>query len=211
MAVKTQGTIISIETARAATKAITGITNASPGVLTVVGNGYSNDDVVALDNIVGTVQLNKRAIIVSAEATDSITAKGVNTTNYGTYVSGGDSYKITLSGIGTVTGLPSLFTGTAPDIKTTHLLSVAEEKLQGLQDFGDFSMDILLDNADAGQAALRDAKEAQASKVFTIKLTDTKVAAFQAFVKSFSCTVAGNEAARATVQCSLQAAPSWFA
>lgn len=212
MAIKTQGTLLKIETARAAAKACTGLTNASPGVATVVGNGYTNGDVVAADSFAsGMFQANNRAFQVSAEATDSITLKGVDTTNYTPYSSGGNFYKLTMTAIGTIVAVPNLFDGTAPDIKTTYLLSVAEEKEQGLQDFGGFSMDILLDNSDTGQATLRSAKEKQTAVGFSIALTDGKIATFQATVKSFSCAVAANEVVRATVQCSLKAAPAWFA
>lgn len=210
MASKTQGTALSIETALASTKAITGITNANPAVATIVGNGYSDGDIIKITDVEGMVQLNNRAFIVASAATDSVTLKGIDSTNYSTYTSGGNSYKATMTAIGTVTGVTG-FDGTAPDIKTTHLLSTAEEKLQGLQDFGNITLDILLDNADSGQAEMRAAKTAQASKVFTILATDTKKACFLGFVKSFTFASPGNDVYKVTSQVSIQAEPAWFA
>jgi hypothetical protein len=210
-AIKTQGTVFSVETALAATKAISGATAANPVVVTATAHGYTNGDIVKIANVVGMVQLNSRAFVVANITTNSFELKGVNGTNYSAYVSGGDSFKATMTAVGTVDGLPSLFTGTAPDIKTTHLLSVAEEKLQGLQDFGDVSVSMLLDDVDTGQIAMQDAKEAQAAKVFTILLVDTKKACFVGFVKSYQVTGPQNDVFRATSSISLQAAPARFA
>jgi len=211
MAIKTQGTILSVETALASTKAITGATAANPVVVTATAHGYTNGDIVKVANVVGMVQLNNRAFVVANVTTNSFELKGVNGTNYTAYVSGGDSYKATMSAVGTVEGLPNMFTGTAPDIKTTHLLSVAEEKLQGLQDFGDMSMSMLLDTADTGQLAMQQAKEDQAEKVFTIALVNSTKACFVGFVKSYQVTAPQNDVFRATSSVSLKAAPSRFA
>jgi len=211
MASKTQGTTLSIETALAATKAITAATAANPVVVTATAHGYANGAVVKIANVVGMVQLNNRAFIVANQATNTFELKGVDGTLYDAYVSGGDSYLATMTAVGQVEGIPQLFTGTAPDIPVTHLLSIAEEKLQGLQDFGDAQFDMLLVNTDTGQTAMRSAKEAQAAKVFTILLTDTKKSCFVGFVKSFQVSSPKNDAYRASSTISIAAAPSWFA
>jgi hypothetical protein len=207
---KTQGTDLSVETARAAAKVISGITQALPAVVTSNGHGYANGDVVTLSSIVGMVQMNDRAVVVANVTTNSFECAGVDTTGYSTYVSGGSAYKVTETSVGTVTAIPQLFTGTAAEIDTTHLKSVAKEKIQGLEDFGDATIDILLDNNDVGQAKLRSAKALQQNLVFMITLTDGTRSVFVAFVKSFSPAIAANEVNRATVGLTLKAAPSWF-
>jgi hypothetical protein len=156
-------------------------------------------------------QLNNRAFVVANQATNTFELKGVDGTLYSTYLSGGDSYKATMIPVGTVDGIPSAFTGTAPTIRTTHLKSLAEEKLQGLQDFGDCNLSMLVNNTDTGQIAMQAAKEAQAALVFAFIASDTKVSAFCAFVASFSMTAAANDVWRATSSLLLQAAPSKFA
>lgn len=211
MAIKTQGTVLNIETTRAATKSITAITNAKPPVVTATGHGYTNGQIVALQNILGMTQMNERAVVVANQTTNTFECKGLDSTLYGTYVSGGDSFLVTMTSVGTVVAIPSAFTGVAAEIKVTNLGSVAEEKIQGLSDPGDASFEIIVDNADVGQAACRAAKEAQVEKVFTIVLTDGKTSCVVAFVKSFPVTLAANEVARSTIGLTLRAAPSWFA
>lgn len=208
---KTQGTILKIQTAIAATKVITAITAASPPVVTATAHGYANGDIIKLDNIVGMVQLNGRAFVAANISANTFECKGVDATTYTTYVSGGDSYKVTMTSVGQCSGVPSLFTGTAPDIKVTHLLSTAEEKLQGLPDFGDFSTELLVDNTDLGQAQMRVAKAAQTSRVFTLTMTDTKIAALVGFVKSFQMALPLNEAVRGTCSISIASEPAFFA
>lgn len=209
--IKTQGTLLSVETALAATKAITGATAANPVVVTATSHGYANGDIVKIANVVGMVQLNDRAFIVASVSTNTFELKGINGLNYTAYGSGGDSYKATMTVVGVVDGLPNLFTGTAPDIKTTHLLSVAEEKEQALQDFGDVSLSMLLATADTGQLAMQQAKEDQAAKVFTIALVNGTKSCFVGFVKSFPITGPQNDVYRATSTISVKAAPARFA
>jgi hypothetical protein len=208
---KTQGTILKVHTALAATKTITGITAASPPVVTSATHGYANGDIVLIQNVVGMVQVNNRAFVVANTATNTFELKGVDGTSYTAYSSAGDSYKTTMASVGQCSGIPTLFTGTAPDIKVTHLLSTAEEKLQGLQDFGDFTTDLIIDNTDSGQAEMRKAKGAQTPRVFSITMTDTKIACVYGYVKSFQTTMPMNEAVRATCSVSIASEPAWFA
>jgi len=208
---KTQGTILKVHTALATTKVITAITAANPPVVTATAHAYANGDIILLQNIVGMVQLNNRAFVAANITANTFELKGVDGTTYSAYVSGGDSFKTTMTSVGTCSGIPTLFTGTAPDIKVTHLLSTAEEKLQGLPDFGDFTCDLIVDNTDTGQAELRKAKAAQTARVFAITMTDTKVACIYGFVKSFQAAMPLNEAVRATVSISIASEPAFFA
>lgn len=78
-----------------ATKAITGITKAGPGILHVVGHGYSAGDQVRPASIVGMTELNgKNYLINTVPDADHVTLKdmyGVALDTYGftTYTSGG--------------------------------------------------------------------------------------------------------------------------
>ncbi len=209
--IKTQGTAVAVQSALAATKTISGATAANPVVVTATAHGYANGAIVKIANVVGMVQLNNRAFVVANQATNTFELKGVDGTNYSAYLSGGDSYVATMIPVGTVDGIPSAFTGTAPTIRTTHLLSLSEEKIMGLQDFGDCSLSIILDTSNAGQLAMQTAKEIQSALVFTFTASDTKVAGFCAFVTSFSMTAAANDIWRATSALLLQNAPSKFA
>ena len=74
------------------TQAITGITNASPGVVTYSGSDtYANGDKVFIAGVVGMHQVNNRHFTVANVNTGANTFElsGVDTSAYGTYSSGG--------------------------------------------------------------------------------------------------------------------------
>jgi hypothetical protein len=103
------------------------------------------------------------------------------------------------------------FDGTADDIDATHMRSTAKEKQQGLPDFGGGSYSLLCDNTDTAQAKMRSLKAAQTSGCFAIVATDSKTAAFMAFVKSFTAGFASNNLVRCEAAISYEVEPSWFA
>lgn len=75
---------------------ITGVTQASPGVVTAVAHGYAVDDIVIIETIVGMTELNSRVYIVNTVPTadtltlkDFITGVVVDTSAYTAYSSAG--------------------------------------------------------------------------------------------------------------------------
>jgi len=70
-------------------KAITGITQANPGVVTCVAHGLDDGDVVLITNVAGMVEVNGNLYTVANKAADTFELSGVNTTAYTAYVSGG--------------------------------------------------------------------------------------------------------------------------
>lgn len=74
------------------TKAITGVTLASPCVLTVVGHGLTTGDVSEVGGIVGTTQLNSKIYTITVIDPDTISLDGVDATGYTAYTSGGTLY-----------------------------------------------------------------------------------------------------------------------
>lgn len=82
-----------------ATTAITGVTNANPGVITDVGHGYSTGDWVFLANIGGTTQLNGKYYIVVKIGANSYSLTDLNgvpidTTAFGVYTAGGTAARV---------------------------------------------------------------------------------------------------------------------
>jgi len=78
------------------------------------------------------------------------------------------------------------FDGEAADIDITTLNSTAKEYRQGLQDFGNFTLELKRDPNDAGQNELLSAKAAQATRTCILTLASGDVATFEAYVKSVS-------------------------
>lgn len=209
MAVKSQGTALAIESARASAKTITGITAANPPVVSSTGHGYANGDIVYIDGVVGMTQVNKRAFVVANQAASTFELKGIDGTSWSAYTSGGSAYKVTMTAVGEVSGL-SGFDGQSSEIDVTNMLSVAKEYLTGLQDFGNMQFNMFL-VTDTGQTALRSAKETQAAKVFTITLSNGAIAACVAFVKQLTFSADPDDAVKSQVALRITGAPAWFA
>lgn len=74
------------------------------------------------------------------------------------------------------------FGGSAAVIDATDLSSTAKEKLMGLQDWGQFSINFNHDDSDAGQDALAAAKASRALKEFQLTLSDDTEYSFSGFV-----------------------------
>ena len=87
-----------------------------------------------------------------------------------------------VNGIRSFTGMD----GQASDIDVTTLDSLAKEYRQGLQDFGGWNMEIFRDPDDAGQAALEQAKNDQATEQCVLTIPTGQVATFDAYCKQIS-------------------------
>lgn len=105
------------------------------------------------------------------------------------------SFENSISAAQVVGGVKSFsgLDGEAADIDITTLASTAKEFCQGLQDFGNFSIELVRDYDDVGQVALLDALDNQSTRemVVTLPSGTLNVITFQAYVKSI--TSAGEE------------------
>lgn len=82
-----------------ATKAITAITQANPGVVTSNAHGYLAGQTVVINSIVGMTQLNgntyiTRNITANTFTLEDLFGNAVNTTTFGAYVSGGTVQRV---------------------------------------------------------------------------------------------------------------------
>jgi hypothetical protein len=73
----------------AASKSITGATQANPCAITIVGHGYSNGDVVMIRSVVGMTALNDKLYTITVTGDDTFTLDGVDSSAYGAWTSGG--------------------------------------------------------------------------------------------------------------------------
>lgn len=76
-------------------KVITAATQANPCQITAAGHGFSTSDSVAIDTIVGMVQLNGGVYVVTVLDANNFTLNGVNSTGYTAYASGGTAQAAT--------------------------------------------------------------------------------------------------------------------
>lgn len=174
MAVKTKGTIVYMQTgALGAAKTITGITKANPAVVTCAAHGFSDGDVVVITGVVGMQEVNNRAFIVDgvddspSTGANAFKLKGVDSTNYTTYTSGGTASEATMSAVGEVREISDLG-GTEPNpIDVTHLLSVATEEEAGLPKQAPVTFTILFDlSTGANHAGLITANQDLENRAF---------------------------------------------
>lgn len=99
--------------------------------------------------------------------------------------------------------------GSATDIDITTLASTAKEYRQGLQDFGDCTLELKRDPADVGQAAMEAAKAAQATREVIITLPGGAVATFNAYVKSISSSGGVDDVINGTASLKVTGAVVW--
>jgi hypothetical protein len=73
------GTTFHVATGYAASKTVTGISNATEAVVSCAAHGYANGDIVEITS--GWGRINRRVFRVKAAAADVFTLEGVDTTN----------------------------------------------------------------------------------------------------------------------------------
>lgn len=166
------GLQMSMQSAVATAKTITGITLAAPGVITSVAHGYANGDFVLLE-IEGMTQLNKSVFEVMSIAVDTFQlvgpngATGLDTSSF-TAFSSGTAKKLTLGT--SITGVQG-FNSSGGDIKFTDSTTVhdTEDKqiVVGANALS-YSLDMQWDPASAAQQAMQAAFKTRASKAFKI-------------------------------------------
>ena len=170
MAIKTQNTIVYMQTALEAAKTITAASLGSPGAgevqITSALHGFANGDIVKITGVAGMQQINNRAFVVANQTTNTFTLKGTVGSSYTAYGSGGSVYKATMSAIGEVRDIPELG-GTEPnEFDVSHLLSVAEEKLAGLPKQSNISFNVWFDLTTANHQGLLNANADLVERVF---------------------------------------------
>lgn len=109
-------------------------------------------------------------------------ADAIETQGFTAEIGNGDS-PLTYLEIVAITSF-SGFDGQAAEIDVTHLKSTAKEFLMGLQDFGNFSLEVNYLPDDPGQQALRSAKATRVVQDFRLTFSDQSKVTFQAYVTS---------------------------
>lgn len=79
-------------------KTITGVTGASPAVVTSASHGFVNGETVQIQDIVGMTQINDKTFTVESVAANTFELKGEDSTGYTAYASGGIARRV-LNGV----------------------------------------------------------------------------------------------------------------
>jgi hypothetical protein len=155
---------VAMQSAIAASKTITAITKASPGVVSSTAHGYANGDYVLLE-VQGMSQVNKRIFRVANQAANTFELEGENTTSYDAFSSGTAKLLTLGTSIATMTTVnPSGGEATPIDVTTIHDNQRVE--IFGLPGAISYSFDNIWDPSDAGLIALKSASVSQAERAF---------------------------------------------
>lgn len=182
-AISAQGSTFAIEGTPAAATTITAISKAAGAVVTAT-NTFAIGDVFEFGAVTGMPEILGLLGFVTA-ATGSNFTVNIDSSAFaavGTTGTGNAKTWTLVNNVKTYSG----FDGSASELDKTNMQSGAMEYAAGLQDFGQFSMGIDIDDADAGQTAVRAAKTTAATKSWRIVLPNGKRRAWKAFVKKFS-------------------------
>lgn len=196
-AISAQGSTLQISGATGAAKAITGVAVGSPTIITSAAHGLLNGDIVTLAGLTGAdaSALNGQTVVVKNKTTNTFAAD-VDTTGL-TITAAGNATPVAWTQINNLLKF-SGFDGEASELDTTNLSSTAKEFLLGLQDWGQFQVDMNRDFSDAGQQALDAAKRSGAPKSFKLTLPNGKTKTFTALVKNSPLTGGVDELVQST-------------
>lgn len=161
-----------MESAIAAAKTLTAITNANPGVISSTAHGYSNGDIVLLE-VQGMSELQGRLFKVVSVATDSFRiadidgSAGIDTTLFGIF-SAGTAKKVTLGT--TINGVKE-FSPAGGEMKTVDTTEVSDtqdtEVVVGAS-AQSYNLTMKWNPGDAAQQAMKRAFVNRANKGFKI-------------------------------------------
>lgn len=155
---------VAMQSAIGADKTITGITKASPGVVTSTAHGLTAGNIVLL-TINGMFQLNGRVARVANATTNTFELEGIDTTAFDTFTSGTCALITLGTSITTATSI-SASGGDFDFIDTTTIHVNQKSQIPGLPNPATFTMDSIWDVADPGLTACKAASDAQALRVF---------------------------------------------
>lgn len=146
--------------------AISAITKANQCAVTSNAHGLANGAIIKLNGIKGMTELNGGVYIVDNATINTFELYGVDSTGYGTYTTVGGTgnvYEALMSNFCELTDY-NRQGGSAPEIDTTSLCSVAAEHTLGLPDYGTAELDYNFAPKSAIQVAMH---QFDASKAVT--------------------------------------------
>lgn len=183
MAVKVwSGVSVTMQSAAAAALTVSGVTKASPGVVTYTGTDPLDGDFVLM-TAQGMSQIDGRVFRVDNVNTgsDTFELEGENTTNFDTFVSG-TAQVITLGTTLTSARNVSSSGGDFDFIDVSTIHDIVSKQVPGNASPATFTFDCYWDPADAALLALKAASDLKAQRVFKITFADGAFVVFSGYV-----------------------------
>jgi hypothetical protein len=148
--------------------AIAGITRANPAVVNEVAHGRSDGTLIRIMGALGMTEVNDVPFLIDVADSTHYSLIDVDSTDYGTYTSGGKADQAQFSTLCELTGFNQQG-GTKPEIPATSQCSVKQEFEFGLGDDGSVQIDFNYAPQVAVQQAITDAYDN--GTLFAYKLT----------------------------------------
>lgn len=167
---KMSNVAVAMQSALGASKTITAISKAAPGVVTAT-HDFANGDFVVL-SVLGMYQLNGRVFrvvnvstTVSFQLEDVSGGTGISTVSFDTFISG-TAQKITFGNSITTAASIDMTGGEFDQLDTTTIHSNQKSQIPGAASPIEIGMEHLWDITDAGQIALKNASDLQTQNAF---------------------------------------------
>lgn len=171
---------VAIQSALGAAQAITGITKASPGVVTTSGTLPSTGSYV-LVSAQGMSQVDARVFRVSGASGSTFALEGEDTTLYDTFTSG--SFQVIT--FGTTAGSFVGLTASGGDfdfIDVTTIHDQVKKQIPGTANPASYSFESFWDPSDAALIALKAASDAQSQRAVRFTFAGGQVMAFTGYI-----------------------------
>lgn len=189
------GVNVAMQSALAAEKTLTAITQADPGVVSSTAHDFANGDYIYLE-IQGMVELNEKVYRVANVLTDSFQLEdvtggtGIDTTNYSAFTSG-TAKKITFgTSVSTMTDL-SASGGEASQIDFTTIHDTDAVNVPGLKSATSYQFTNNWDPTEAGLIAMKQASDLNQQLSFKFTFPNGTIMVFVGYV-SYSGTPTGS-------------------
>lgn len=167
-----RGVTVEVEATTAATKNISAITQASPGVATSTAHGLTNGTIAYLTSVEGMVQLEGQAISVDAPATDTFALENISTAAFPAFSGTTVCTPIaTWSTLGNATSV-SVGGGDSADVDQTTLIDDLQQVSAGLLAAQTVTIGGFSNFQSAAMLAIQNAAFAQTPLVFRVTLKD---------------------------------------
>ncbi len=173
---------VEMQSALDTAKTITDISNASEAVITAT-HDFSVGDLVVIKANVGMPRMNDRVVRVkSVNTTVDFTAEGINSTDWGTYVSGGTAEKVsTFISFDNITNLS--FPDDPPQEQDATTIHDSETvNVFGLDAASSGTFTTIADPISASSVEIVAAREANTRRVFRVTLQSGYVGIVNAYV-----------------------------
>lgn len=151
-----------------ATKTVTAISKATTAVVSCAAHGYANGDVVILTNVQGMVEVNNLVCRVANQASGTFELEGVDSTNFGTFVSGSVAEVTAFTTVTQATGI-DFGAGSAEGIDMTTLIDSTRRVEDGVLSLPQITVNMFADPPATAQAAIE--KAAYAKSVLAWRAT----------------------------------------